>query len=334
MTFGLAVALVATDVLRVGAGGDVVRNGPYTAYAVATARAIKRPDRRAAMFGGVHLFTTGLHTDAAAFMTDTAPHSTPWVERMLRTLDHIHTNLDAEVSPLALAQLAGFSPHHFHRVFRGMVGESVMGYVRRLRLERAALRLKHGNASVSTVAFDAGYGSHEAFTRAFRDRFGVVPSAFRDTAIDDTPPLRLLREPERQLLAARHVGAYDGVGAAWDTLMSTAGRLGWLSTPPITMGLVYDDPDITAAEQCRYEAAIVVPTGQQAAVPAWAPSSLVVRTLPAGTWASLVHVGGYDSIQRSYDALLGKALPRRGIELADEPTVEVTLDDHIRVRLA
>jgi AraC family transcriptional regulator len=278
-------------------------------------------------------------------MTDHSPRHIPWVERMLQTLDYIHAHLDSELPPLELAQRTGFSPHHFHRVFRGMLGESVMGYVRRLRLERAALRLKHGDATVSTVAFAAGYGSHEAFTRAFRERFGVAPSEFRDHDAADAPPVRLLREPERHLLAARHVGAYDGVGAAWDTLMSTAGRLGWLATPPITMGLVYDDPDITAAEHCRYEAAIVVPPGQPVIVPEWAPTSLVVRTLPAGTWACLVHTGGYDSIQSTYDALLGQALPRRGIELADEPTVEVTLDDprttpppllrtDIRVRLA
>jgi AraC family transcriptional regulator len=260
-------------------------------------------------------------------MTDSPPRHIPWVERMLRTLDHIHAHLDAEVNPAELARYAGFSPHHFHRVFRGMVGESVMGYVRRLRLERAALRLKHGEASVSAVAIDAGYGSHEAFTRAFRDRFGVVPSAFRDTDVASEPPIRLMREPERQLLAARHIGAYEGVGAAWETLIGVAGRLGWLATPPITMGLVYDDPDITEAAQCRYEAAIVVPDGQPAVVPGWAPPTMILRTLPAGTWACLVHVGGYDSIQSTYDALLGQALPRRGIELADEPTVEVTLDD-------
>jgi AraC family transcriptional regulator len=111
------------------------------------------------------------------------------------------------------------------------------------------------------------------------------------------------------------------------------------------MGLVYDDPDVTAPAQCRYEAAIVIPPGASTTVPEWAPSSLVARTLPAGTWACLTHVGGYDTMQSTYDALLGQALPRRGVELADEPTVEVTLDDprttppdqlrtEIRVRLA
>jgi AraC family transcriptional regulator len=246
---------------------------------------------------------------------------------MLDTLDHIHAHLDRDLDPRELARRAGFSPHHFHRVFRGMLGESVMGYVRRLRLERAALRLKHANEPVSAVALDAGYGSHEAFTRAFRERFGVTPSGFRGESAESEPTLTLVREPERVLLTARHVGPYEQVGVAWETLMATAGRLGWLATPPITMGLVYDDPDITAPEQCRYAAAIVIPPGQPAVVPDGAPASVAVRTLPAGTWACLVHVGPYTTMQASYDALLGQALPRRGVELADEPTVEVTLDD-------
>ncbi len=260
-------------------------------------------------------------------MTTPAPRHIPWVERMLDTLDHIHAQLDRDLDPHELARRAGFSPHHFHRVFRGMLGESVMAYVRRLRLERAALRLKHGAESVSVVALGSGYGSHEAFTRAFRERFGVAPSDFRGDAATSAPAVSIVREPERTLLAARHVGPYEGVGAAWEVLMSTAGRLGWLATPPVTMGLVYDDPDITAPANCRYEAALVIPAGQPAELPSDAPPSLVIRTLPAGQWAGLVHVGGYDSIQATYDALLGQALPRRGVELADEPTVEVSIDD-------
>lgn len=65
-----------------------------------------------------------------------------WVERILRVVDYIGSHLDDELDPKELAKIAGFSLHHFHRVFRGMLGESVMGFVRRLRLERAAMRLK------------------------------------------------------------------------------------------------------------------------------------------------------------------------------------------------
>ena len=74
-------------------------------------------------------------------------------QRIQRVLGHLQTHLDEALVPADLAQIACFSPHHFHRIFRGMVGESVMQHVRRLRLERAALRLKHGDRSVTAIAF-------------------------------------------------------------------------------------------------------------------------------------------------------------------------------------
>lgn len=78
-----------------------------------------------------------------------------------------------------LAHLAAMSPFHFHRVFRGMVGETPLELLRRLRLERAAHELAHGERAVTELAFEAGYETHEAFTRSFRSRYGLSPSELR-----------------------------------------------------------------------------------------------------------------------------------------------------------
>jgi AraC family transcriptional regulator len=82
---------------------------------------------------------------------------------------------------------------------------------------------------------------------------------------------------------------------------------------------VYDDPEITAPERCRYDAAVeldastVLPT---------LPPGMVERSIAGGTYAVLVHAGAYDTILDSYVALLGRWLPRQGWDLADEPVVE------------
>ncbi len=82
-------------------------------------------------------------------------------ERILRTLAYIQAHLDDAPDLDELARVACFSPYHFHRVFRGLVGEPVQEHVRRLRLERAAQRLKLQNEAVTSVALDAGYESRE-----------------------------------------------------------------------------------------------------------------------------------------------------------------------------
>src|SRR5262249_47959911 len=100
-------------------------------------------------------------------------------QRILRVLVHIQEHLDEDLPLEGLARIACFSPHHFHRLCGAMVGESVKEHVRRLRLERAAYRLQYGNQPVTGIAFDAGYETHESFTRAFRAMFGTSPSCFR-----------------------------------------------------------------------------------------------------------------------------------------------------------
>jgi AraC family transcriptional regulator len=88
---------------------------------------------------------------------------------------HISEPLDRET----LAAVAGFSVPHFHRVFTAHVGESAISYVRRLRLERAARKLRMGAVDITEVALTAGYDTHAAFGKAFKQQFGLSPSEFR-----------------------------------------------------------------------------------------------------------------------------------------------------------
>ena len=94
---------------------------------------------------------------------------------MLYIRTHIHEPLNRET----LAEVAGFSVPHFHRVFTAQVGESAVSYVRRLRMERAGRKLRMGAVDITEVALAAGYDSHAAFGKAFKQQFGLSPSEFR-----------------------------------------------------------------------------------------------------------------------------------------------------------
>jgi AraC family transcriptional regulator len=79
-----------------------------------------------------------------------------------------------------LAGVAGFSVPHFHRIFTAEKGENIAAYVRRVRLERAGWKLRMGAVDITEVALAAGYDTHAAFSRAFKQQFGFSPSDFRD----------------------------------------------------------------------------------------------------------------------------------------------------------
>jgi AraC family transcriptional regulator len=95
------------------------------------------------------------------------------VKRYIR--NHIHEPLDRET----LASVAGFSIPHFHRVFTAHVGESAISYVRRMRMLRAGQKLRMGAVDITEVALAAGFDSHAAFSKAFKQHFGLRPSEFR-----------------------------------------------------------------------------------------------------------------------------------------------------------
>ena len=108
--------------------------------------------------------------------TQTLENHSDCIEDVMRYIrEHIGEPLDRET----LADIAGFSVPHFHRVFTAHVGESAISYIRRVRLERAGRKLRMGAVDITEVALAAGYDSHAAFSKAFRQQYGLSPSEFR-----------------------------------------------------------------------------------------------------------------------------------------------------------
>ena len=264
---------------------------------------------------------------------------------MLRVLVYIHEHLDDELDLERLASVASFSSFHFHRVFRGMVGEPVKGHVRRLRLERAAMRLKHGAQPVTQLAFDAGYETPESFSRAFRQRFGVSPSDYREAKsrvapsgvyyspenkvehftpiqMEDSMDARIESLASSLVAFVRHVGPYDQVGSAWQTIYAWAGRKGLLGPETKAFGLSYDDPEVTAPDKLRYDACIVVAPGTQP------EGDVGVKEVQGWKYAVATHVGPYTGLGEAYGQLLGQWMPAEDLEPeAAQPCLEVYRND-------
>jgi AraC family transcriptional regulator len=100
-------------------------------------------------------------------------------ERMQAVRRFVRDHADEPPDRARLAAVAGFSVPHFHRLWRAYTGGNVAAYVRRVRLKRAALKLRMGAVDITEVALGAGYDTHASFTRAFKQQYGLSPSQFR-----------------------------------------------------------------------------------------------------------------------------------------------------------
>jgi AraC family transcriptional regulator len=101
-------------------------------------------------------------------------------ERIQEATRYIREHISEPLDRRVLAAVAGFSVPHFHRIFTAQTGESAVAYVRRLRMERAGRKLRMGAVDITQVALAAGYDTHAAFSKAFKQQYGLSPSEFRE----------------------------------------------------------------------------------------------------------------------------------------------------------
>ena len=104
-----------------------------------------------------------------------------YTARMNRVIDYIEQHLDEALSLDRLARVANFSKFHFHRIFRALMGETLGQFIKRLRVEKAAIQLT-GNPkkSITEIAIDCGFSSSATFARAFKELLGVSATTWRE----------------------------------------------------------------------------------------------------------------------------------------------------------
>jgi AraC family transcriptional regulator len=277
------------------------------------------------------------------------PDTRSFYERAVQTaIEYIAQHLDDALELEALARAACLSPFHFHRVFRGMVGETPLELTRRLRLERAAWRLKGQQQAITEIAFDAGYETHEAFTRAFRACYSTSPSGFRlrkyprielaaPCGIHFNPngviPAFIARDsggqamdvdikqmPELRVGTVRHVGPYNQIPKAFERLGAIAGPAGLLRQAGSMIAIYHDDPETTPQDQLRSDAALVVPEGVEL------PEGLVEQHIAAGRYARTLHVGPYEQLGDAWARFLGEWIPVSGNRIGNGVSYEIYLN--------
>jgi AraC-like DNA-binding protein len=124
------------------------------------------------------LHTTG-NARARALPVARASTRQEIARRLARGVAYIHGHLDRPLRLAEIAREAALSPFHFHRLFRAAWGETVHGYIRRLRLDRARCLLRETGRPIADLALDCGFESVGSFTTLFSRQCGVSPARFR-----------------------------------------------------------------------------------------------------------------------------------------------------------
>ncbi|MEK1904472.1 MAG: AraC family transcriptional regulator [Pseudomonas sp.] len=244
----------------------------------------------------------------------------------------IETDFDSQLDLDAIAGVCGLSRFSLARVFVRATGWPVMRYVRARRLSRAAHLLVQGAADILDVALEVGYGSHEAFTRAFREHFGLTPEALRASGtlngIELREAMRMQPTPTFPLTEPRFVDGEElllaglgerfradkaaGITALWQRFVPYIGRIdgqqGWE-----TFGLCCNPDEDGSFE---YLAAVQVSRTDEL------PPGFSHQRLPARRYAVFTHAGHISSIHETFAAIFQRWLPASDLQAADAPEFE------------
>ncbi len=237
--------------------------------------------------------------------------------------------------PLSLEDIAGackVSPYHLTRAFAASTGLSLMRYVRARRLSEAARRLAGGAEDILTLALDAGYGSHEAFTRAFVEQFALTPEQVRSRGhlnnlpvVEEIPmnaaPVTDLTPPRFETRGASvfagiveryNCQSPSGIPDQWQRFAPQIGRIP-SQVGQAAYGVIYNfDQEGNFDYLCAVEIAgsPVLPKG------------VTTLTVPAHKYAVFTHRGHIAGIRSTIAAIWNQWLPESGYKPVCAPTLE------------
>jgi DNA gyrase inhibitor GyrI/AraC-like DNA-binding protein len=268
-----------------------------------------------------------------------------YARRINRVIDYIREHL-AEPLPLErLARLAHFSPFHFHRVFRGCVGEPLHAFIVRLRLEQAVARMAYGPpATLTEIALECGFAASSDFSKAFKQAYGLSPSRYsRERLLEESKirqdllanagygfgaapkagnpdrfRVRLVDRPTTPVALVRVIGGYDApkILGGFERLMDW-GRARGLVPRATLIGMSPDNPDITPMRKYRFDWCLELPPGVVV------DGDASPGRIPAGRYACLHCRGDIQKVDRAWHYLFGVWLPNSGHQPTHDPCLEI-----------
>ncbi|KIV69729.1 Transcriptional regulator, AraC family [Bacillus mycoides] len=267
-----------------------------------------------------------------------------YLRRVYKVQDYIESHINDSLSIEDLANVAGFSKFHFHRIFKGMMDEPLSRYVNRLKLERAThLLTYHTDMMITDIAYYFGFTDSAVFSRTFKSYYGVSPSHYRnhnsknckdvseDSQYNECKKVRgeveIVAADKVNVAYIRHVGTYKDLAIDFpkmiEKLFHYASEQNYHAFEDTKVLTIYHDHhEFTEDYHLRTSLCITildeVVEGN---------SDIGLMTIPSGKYA----VGHFEIFQEEYkgawDFLYGEWLPNSGYKPRDSYPFEMYKND-------
>ncbi|RDY58850.1 AraC family transcriptional regulator [Flagellimonas nanhaiensis] len=269
-------------------------------------------------------------------MNQSEHNKTLYYQKLNRVIEYVHNHLDEKIEIKTLAELSHFSPFHFHRIIKALLGEPIGAYITRTRLETAAKMIRYSELPIEEIAYSVGYETPSSLTKAFKQHFGITPSDYRKTKTFNIKPLqtmeitslnikkpKLITLEEQFCIYVSMKGPYNKMDypGAWETLWNEVKSQKLFTAGIQHFGQPFDDPHVTDEANLRYDACLVIHKDAK-------PNGKVgTKMLKGGKFAVFLYQGSYKNLSQVYDHIFNNWLLESGEELRDESVRERYLNN-------
>ena len=263
-----------------------------------------------------------------------------YLRRVNLVIDYIDKNLDKEITLSTLAEVSSFSPFHFHRIIRAFLNEPIGAYITRQRVKKAASLIRSTDLSIQDIAYKVGYDMPSSLSKAFKQLYNISPTEYRtnkkivimnrNISNEDynLQEPQIVERPDSKIVYIQIIGQYGNkeYNGVWERICQFAGKNDLFGKKNEFLGIGYDDPSVTEASKCRYDACVTVekdvkPEGE-----------IGFKTLKGGKYAVFFHKGPYDKFSIIYNAIFSKWLPESPYQLRESPSFESYINDPFKVK--
>jgi AraC family transcriptional regulator len=253
-------------------------------------------------------------------------------ESINRAIEYILSHINDELSVDMVANHCHFSRYHLSRMFKAEAGEGIGEFIKRTKMEQSAFRLKvERDRSVTEIGVEYGYSSSN-YSSAFKQHHDLSPVKFRDRILDkslnnpvfsdasvhlesfEACDKKISIEVLEDMTAVyhRHKGNYEDLSRHWDEFQKKYGE--YISEDTLFLERTYDDPSITAADECLYDLYMTVPED------CGLPNTCVVK---GGKYAVYHFDGPVKQIYTAYQNIFNVWLPESGHKMDDRYSFDI-----------